>query len=101
MGKCDMSPEYAATMGFFPVDHVTFDDHLKLTGWSDETVCSLPCKLFFLLLLHWYFVANIIMKYFSMHTYLGIFLLGMWIQAFSSWLCSLGTVPYLFLKVTC
>jgi len=56
-------------------------DYLKLTGRSDETVCFLPCKLFFLLLLHLYFVANIIMKYFSMHTYVGISLVGMWIQA--------------------
>lgn len=32
-----MSPEYGATMGFFPVDHVTLD-YLKLTGRSDETV---------------------------------------------------------------
>jgi len=34
----NMSPEYGATMGFFPVDHVTLD-YLKLTGRSDETVC--------------------------------------------------------------
>ena len=33
----NMSPEYGATMGFFPVDHVTLD-YLKLTGRSDETV---------------------------------------------------------------
>ncbi|KAJ6677521.1 ACONITATE HYDRATASE [Salix koriyanagi] len=32
-----MSPEYGATMGFFPVDHVTLQ-YLKLTGRSDETV---------------------------------------------------------------
>lgn len=32
----NMSPEYGATMGFFPVDHVTLD-YLKLTG-SDKTV---------------------------------------------------------------
>jgi aconitate hydratase len=36
----NMSPEYGATMGFFPVDHVTLD-YLKLTGRSDETVHSL------------------------------------------------------------
>lgn len=34
----NMSPEYGATMGFFPVDHVTLQ-YLKLTGRSDETVC--------------------------------------------------------------
>ncbi|KAI9115728.1 hypothetical protein K1719_013397 [Acacia pycnantha] len=33
----NMSPEYGATMGFFPVDHVTLD-YLKLTGRSEETV---------------------------------------------------------------
>ncbi|KAE8730026.1 Aconitate hydratase 3 [Hibiscus syriacus] len=32
----NMSPEYGATMGFFPVDHVTLQ-YLKLTGRSDET----------------------------------------------------------------
>ncbi|KAF8669565.1 hypothetical protein HU200_051371 [Digitaria exilis] len=32
-----MSPEYGATMGFFPVDHVTLG-YLKLTGRSDEKV---------------------------------------------------------------
>ena len=35
----NMSPEYGATMGFFPVDHVTLQ-YLKLTGRSDETVRS-------------------------------------------------------------
>ena len=35
----NMSPEYGATMGFFPVDHVTLQ-YLKLTGRSDETVSS-------------------------------------------------------------
>ena len=35
----NMSPEYGATMGFFPVDRVTLD-YLKLTGRSDETVRS-------------------------------------------------------------
>lgn len=33
----NMSPEYGATMGFFPVDQVTLD-YLKLTGRSNETV---------------------------------------------------------------
>ncbi|KAJ6349217.1 hypothetical protein OIU77_006743 [Salix suchowensis] len=33
----NMSPEYGATMGFFPVDHVTLQ-YLKLTGRSDEIV---------------------------------------------------------------
>ncbi|KAK9028000.1 hypothetical protein V6N11_067816 [Hibiscus sabdariffa] len=32
----NMSPEYGATMGFFPVDHVTLQ-YLTLTGRSDET----------------------------------------------------------------
>lgn len=35
----NMSPEYGATMGFFPVDHVTLQ-YLKLTGRSDEMVSS-------------------------------------------------------------
>jgi aconitase A len=35
-----MSPEYGATMGFFPVDHVTLG-YLKLTGRSDEKVTSI------------------------------------------------------------
>lgn len=35
----NMSPEYGATMGFFPVDHVTLQ-YLKLTGRSNETVNS-------------------------------------------------------------
>ena len=33
----NMAPEYGATMGFFPVDHVTLQ-YLKLTWRSDETV---------------------------------------------------------------
>lgn len=37
----NMSPEYGATMGFFPVDHVTLQ-YLKLTGRSHETVSVLP-----------------------------------------------------------
>lgn len=44
----NMSPEYGATMGFFPVDHVTLE-YLKLTGRSDETVCFTIHKLFYLL----------------------------------------------------
>ncbi|XP_027061584.1 putative aconitate hydratase, cytoplasmic isoform X2 [Coffea arabica] len=36
----NMSPEYGATMGFFPVDHVTLQ-YLKLTGRSDETVAMI------------------------------------------------------------
>lgn len=39
----NMSPEYGATMGFFPVDHVTLQ-YLKLTGRSEETVSSQPPK---------------------------------------------------------
>lgn len=42
----NMSPEYGATMGFFPVDHVTLE-YLKLTGRSDETVNSLSLSLVF------------------------------------------------------
>lgn len=38
----NMSPEYGATMGFFPVDHVTLQ-YLRLTGRSDETVSSFLC----------------------------------------------------------
>lgn len=33
----NMSPEYGATMGFFPVDYVTLQ-YLKLTGRSDDNV---------------------------------------------------------------
>ena len=33
----NLSPEYGATMGFFPVDAKTLD-YLKLTGRSDDTV---------------------------------------------------------------
>lgn len=42
----NMSPEYGATMGFFPVDHVTLE-YLKLTGRSDETVRTLSLSLVF------------------------------------------------------
>uniref|UniRef100_A0A0E0A8L3 Aconitate hydratase n=1 Tax=Oryza glumipatula TaxID=40148 RepID=A0A0E0A8L3_9ORYZ len=40
----NMSPEYGATMGFFPVDHVTLD-YLKLTGRSNETVSLIEAYL--------------------------------------------------------
>ncbi|CAL5410277.1 unnamed protein product [Camellia sinensis] len=39
-----MSPEYGATMGFFPVDKVTLQ-YLKLTGRSDETVAMIEAYL--------------------------------------------------------
>ncbi|KAI4306110.1 hypothetical protein L6164_029418 [Bauhinia variegata] len=40
----NMSPDYAATMGFFPVDHVTLD-YLKFTGRSEETVSMIEAYL--------------------------------------------------------
>ncbi|PKU65681.1 aconitate hydratase, cytoplasmic [Dendrobium catenatum] len=40
----NMSPEYGATMGFFPVDHVALQ-YLKLTGRSDETVAMIESYL--------------------------------------------------------
>ncbi|PKA60141.1 Aconitate hydratase 2, mitochondrial [Apostasia shenzhenica] len=40
----NMSPEYGATMGFFPVDHVTLH-YLKLTGRSDESVAMIESYL--------------------------------------------------------
>ncbi|MQM18245.1 hypothetical protein Taro_051236, partial [Colocasia esculenta] len=40
----NMSPEYGATMGFFPVDHVTLQ-YLRLTGRSDETVAMIEAYL--------------------------------------------------------
>ncbi|XVE74471.1 hypothetical protein DITRI_Ditri12bG0019600 [Diplodiscus trichospermus] len=40
----NMSPEYGATMGFFPVDHVTLQ-YLKLSGRSDETVATIESYL--------------------------------------------------------
>lgn len=40
----NMSPEYGATMGFFPVDHVTLQ-YLKLTGRRDETVSMIESYL--------------------------------------------------------
>lgn len=40
----NMSPEYGATMGFFPVDHVTLD-YLRMTGRDEKKVnyISLGC----------------------------------------------------------
>jgi len=35
----NMSPEHGATMGFFPVDHVTLQ-YLNLTGRSEETLSN-------------------------------------------------------------
>ncbi|KAF2285753.1 hypothetical protein GH714_007637 [Hevea brasiliensis] len=40
----NMSPEYGATMGFFPVDHATLQ-YLKLTGRSEETVAMVEAYL--------------------------------------------------------
>ncbi|XP_042470514.1 aconitate hydratase, cytoplasmic-like [Zingiber officinale] len=40
----NMSPEYGATMGFFPVDHVTLQ-YLKLTGRCDATVAMIESYL--------------------------------------------------------
>ncbi|KAK8921690.1 putative aconitate hydratase, cytoplasmic [Platanthera zijinensis] len=40
----NMSPEYGATMGFFPVDHVTLQ-YLNLTGRSHETVSMIEAYL--------------------------------------------------------
>ncbi|XAR67446.1 Aconitate hydratase [Bertholletia excelsa] len=40
----NMSPEYGATMGFFPVDHVTLQ-YLKLTGRSNDTVAMIEAYL--------------------------------------------------------
>ena len=42
----NMSPEYGATMGFFPVDHVTLE-YLKLTGRSNETVRFISLSIMF------------------------------------------------------
>jgi aconitate hydratase len=33
----NMGPEYGATMGFFPVDHVTLD-YLRLSGRTEEKI---------------------------------------------------------------
>lgn len=48
----NMSPEYGATMGFFPVDRVTLE-YLKLTGRSDETVRTFFTH-FFVFMWVWY-----------------------------------------------
>ncbi|KAL7242802.1 hypothetical protein ACSBR1_015234 [Camellia fascicularis] len=40
----NMSPKYGATMGFFPVDHVTLQ-YLKLTRRSEETVVMIKAYL--------------------------------------------------------
>ncbi|KAI7757502.1 hypothetical protein M8C21_008198, partial [Ambrosia artemisiifolia] len=40
----NMSPEYGATMGFFPVDDVTLQ-YLRLTGRSDDTVAMIEAYL--------------------------------------------------------
>ncbi|CAL5394243.1 unnamed protein product [Camellia sinensis] len=40
----NMSPKYGATMGFFPVDHVTLQ-YLKLTGRIEETVAMIEAYL--------------------------------------------------------
>uniref|UniRef100_A0ACD5VDQ3 Uncharacterized protein n=1 Tax=Avena sativa TaxID=4498 RepID=A0ACD5VDQ3_AVESA len=40
----NMTPEYGATMGFFPVDHVALD-YLRLIGRSDETVLMIEAYL--------------------------------------------------------
>lgn len=38
----NMSPEYGATMGFFPVDRVTLD-YLRMTGRDEKKVICFPC----------------------------------------------------------
>ncbi|KAF4401970.1 hypothetical protein G4B88_017482 [Cannabis sativa] len=40
----NMSPEYGATMGFFPVDHITLQ-YLRLTGRSDDTIAMIESYL--------------------------------------------------------
>ncbi|KAM0917627.1 hypothetical protein ACQ4PT_009119 [Festuca glaucescens] len=37
----NMAPEYGATVGFFPVDHITLQ-YLKITGREDETGYAVP-----------------------------------------------------------
>lgn len=37
----NMSPEYGATMGFFPVDRVTLD-YLRMTGRDEKKVICFP-----------------------------------------------------------
>ncbi|KAL7239988.1 hypothetical protein ACSBR2_005784 [Camellia fascicularis] len=52
----NMSPEYGATMDFFPVDHVTLQ-YLKLTGRSDETM-RLSFLFLFVAMIEAYLRAN-------------------------------------------
>ncbi|XBI09017.1 hypothetical protein VPH35_136659 [Triticum aestivum] len=40
----NMAPEYGATVGFFPVDHITLE-YLKMTGREDETVSTIEAYL--------------------------------------------------------
>ncbi|KAM0903094.1 hypothetical protein ACQ4PT_018890 [Festuca glaucescens] len=40
----NMAPEYGATVGFFPVDHITLE-YLKITGREDETVSTIETYL--------------------------------------------------------
>ncbi|TYI92774.1 hypothetical protein E1A91_D02G094600v1 [Gossypium mustelinum] len=40
----NMSPDYGATMGFFPVDHLTLQ-YLQLTGRSDESIAMIESYL--------------------------------------------------------
>lgn len=84
----NMSPEYGATMGFFPVDHVTLD-YLKLTGRNDETVCFTTCKLFFVTIAL-VFCDKYNHKIF-VNAYIYIFPHGDVDSSFSSCLCSVGT----------
>jgi len=39
----NMSPEYGATMGFFPVDRVTLD-YLRMTGRDEKKVMHFPSR---------------------------------------------------------
>jgi aconitate hydratase len=39
----NMAPEYGATVGFFPVDHITLE-YLKMTGREDEIVSTVLLK---------------------------------------------------------
>jgi aconitase A len=47
----NMAPEYGATVGFFPVDHITLE-YLKMTGREDETVSIMVVRSFKMTLLH-------------------------------------------------
>lgn len=40
----NMSPEYGATMGFFPVDRVTLD-YLRMTGRDEKKVMACPSEI--------------------------------------------------------